>query len=183
MIAQLGNLAVTMDSLAALMVAFAWIGTCVVLSIRRRRLHLLDVPFAAVLAVAQVAAAIAVIPPGVDGLGPIPLSWPFVTFIVGYGVWRIAGGPPLRDWPWYRFGMLSAVTIILADIGVGAVMPIAPGHAWTLGGAGLRDSLALLPPFLTLTFWGLLDCRSPMTFCSGTCRNANRCRFGLDGKV
>lgn len=117
------------------------------------------------------------------GVAGFTLIWPFLVFMAGYGIWRLAGGAPLRRWPWYRFGLLATLTVLLADLAK-AFLDAPPAHSnvWVIGGAGLRDALVMGPPVLVAIFFGLLDCRSPLVFCSRKCRDQNRCRFRLDGK-
>ena len=179
MLFQVGHFIVTTASLPALCALSAFLGTCGWLSIRRRSFGLADLPFVLVLTAIQTIAAIFFVPVGGSGIGVFTLSWPFLGFLVGYGIWRVAGGMPLRHWPWHRFGLMAGLTIFTVDVAIGVIMPVAPGHAWVLGGAGALDALTLLPPVLTLIYWGLLDCSSPMVFCCKECRTANQCRAGL----
>jgi hypothetical protein len=181
-IALVGHLAVTTNSLVALGLLTLHLGICAAFSVTRRSFGWLDIPLCIGLATVQIVAVIAFVPPGGGGLNMVFLAWPLLLFLSGYGLWRVAGGVPLRHWPWHRFGMVAGLTVLLVDVGVGLLMPVPAGRIWQLGGAGLLDALAMLPPVLTMVFWGLLDCDSPMTFCCGECRNANRCRFGLDGR-
>src|SRR5574338_1158546 len=98
------------------------------------------------------------------------------------GAVRFAGQRPLVTWPWPRFGLVSTLSFLLADAGVALVTPVAPGRVWRLGGACMKDALLIGPPFLTIIFYGLLDCHSPWVFCSQKCVRVGRCRFGMDGK-
>jgi len=77
---------------------------------------------------------------------------------------------------------VSTAALLLADIGMAILTPVAPGKVWQLGGACLRDALLLGPPFLVIVFYGLLDCHSSWVFCSHKCVRLGRCRFGMDGK-
>jgi len=118
------------------------------------------------------------------GVTGFTLIWPLVIFLAGYCIWRLAGGAPLRNWPWYRFGLLTTLTILLADLGKAFLeAPPTTSRIWVIGGAGLRDALVMAPLALTGVFFWLLDCRSPLVFCSHKCRDQDRCRFGLDGKA
>ncbi len=116
------------------------------------------------------------------GLAGISLIWPFLFFFVAYGLWRLAGGRPLARWPWYRFGLLSTLSVLVGDVGVAIASTPPNGGLWQVGGACIGDALVTAPALLTLIFFGLLDCRSPLVFCSRKCRDQNRCRFGMDGK-
>lgn len=176
-----GHVALTSQSLVALGIGATFLAACASLSAYRRTFRVLDVPLAVAIGAAQILAVIWAVPTGGSGLGVVGLSWIFLAFLAGYALWRLAGGRPLRHWPWHRFGMLASLAVFLTDFGVALLMPVTPGHAWELGGAGARDALALLPPTLTAAFGALLSCGAPFTICAGECRKANRCRFGLDG--
>lgn len=103
------------------------------------------------------------------------LLWPYVALLLWYSWWRLGGNRPLALLRWDHVGALSAITSILADLALAQLTPAKEGHSWYLGGAGWRDALALGPPFVAAMFWTLTDCRSPLVFCSRSCRDAHRC--------
>lgn len=174
----LGNLGISLISLFGILQTLMYAGICIYKFNGRSRRLLLDLPIIAGIVAVQFVAAIIVLTPGsLSGISVLTLAWVFLLFMIGYGIWRVAGGQPLHGWPWPRFGFSVTLTIFLTDCAIGMVMPTEPGRAWILGGAGWRDALILLPPFLTGAFWLILDCRSPMVFCSKKCRTANACQF------
>lgn len=183
LLASMGQVALTTWSLPSMLaiptylVLFGW------LSVRDRLLGWIDL-----LLLAGLAAAIILLGShrpldgGGFGLAGISLIWPFLFFFVAYGLWRLAGGRPLTRWPWYRFGLLSTLSVLAGDVGVAIASTPPNGGLWQLGGACVGDALVTAPALLTLIFFGLLDCRSPLVFCCRECRDPNRCRFGMDGK-
>lgn len=181
---QYGDLALTTRAVPSILVVPIYLFGCLALCLRRRTLGWLDPVIALALAAGLVAflMALGAAVPGAKGLPGWSLLAPFIVFMIGYGAWRLSGRRPVAGWPWPRFGLMATLVILLADIGVGLLTPVPEGRVWQLGGACLKDALLLGPPFLMAVYYWLLDCRSPMVFCSRKCVDIGRCRFGMDGK-
>jgi len=180
---QFGDLAITTRSIPSLIMAPVYLGVCLGLSIRHRVLGWADwIVVGGFVLLQLLLLRTADVINGAMGLPGYALLAPFMVFLAGYAVWRLAGGKPLARWPWYRFGFVSTAALLLADIGMAVLTPAAPGKVWQLGGACFRDALLLGPPFLVVVFYGLLDCHSSWVFCSRQCVRLGRCRFGMDGK-
>lgn len=178
-----GDLAITTRSLPSVLAVPIYLLVCLVLCIRRRTIGLVD----PLIVFGLVAGQLAVLKTGVvtDGAAGLPgyaLLAPFMIFLAGYAVWRLAGQKPLANWPWPRFGLVATLTLLLSDIGIALMTPAAAGKVWQLGGACMKDALLIGPPFVMIVFYWLLDCRSSMVFCSQKCVRLGRCRFGMDGK-
>lgn len=180
---RVGHVALTTLSIPSLVAVPLYITLFGWLSAKNRIFGLVDLLLLSGLTLLVVAVgAASPLKDGGYGLAGFSLMWPFILFMTGYGIWRLAGGTPLARWPWFRFGLLVTLTLVLADIGVAFTATPPNGGLWQLGGACLGDALVTAPLVLTLIFFGLLDCRSPLVFCSRKCRDQNRCRFGMDGK-
>lgn len=178
-----GDLAITTRSIPSLLAVPVYILVCLALCIRRRTMGWIDPLIVAGLVVAQVGMLKTdLVTDGATGLPGYTLLAPFMLFLAGYAVWRLAGQKPLEQWPWPRFGLVATLTLLLSDIGIALVTPVAAGKVWQLGGACMKDALLIGPPFMMLVFYGLLDCRSSWVFCSQKCVRLGRCRFGMDGK-
>lgn len=178
-----GDLAITTRSIPSVLAVPFYLLVCLVLCLRQRTLGWQD----PLIVLAIVALQMPLLRTGAvagdsAGLAGYLLLAPYVFFLFGYGAWRLSGRKPLANWPWPRFGLVTTISLVLADIGVALLTPAAPGKVWQLGGACLRDALLLGPPFLMVTYYGLLDCRSSWVFCSRNCVDIGRCRFGMDGK-
>jgi hypothetical protein len=181
---QFGDLAITTRSIPSVLIVPIYLLTCLVLCVRRRTLGWID----PLIVAGVVAIQLLLLRPGgvMDGAAGLPgyaLLAPFMLFLAGYAVWRLAGQKPLANWPWPRFGLVTTLALLLADIGVALITPAAPGKVWQLGGACLQDALLIGPPFMMIVFYGLLDCHSSWVFCSQKCVRIGRCRFGQDGKT
>lgn len=179
-----GGLAITSRSLPSVLAIPLYLFVCFFLCVRRRTFGWQD-PLIITGTVALQLAVLrtGVVADGAAGLAGYALLSPFMVFLFGYGAWRLSGRKPLAAWPWPRFGLVSTISLLLADIGVAMMTPAAPGKIWQLGGACMRDALLIGPPFLMIVYYGLLDCRSSWVFCSQKCVSIGRCRFGLDGKT
>jgi len=183
LLASVGQVALTTWSIPSMLAVPAYLTLFGWLSVKNRLAGWVDLLLLAVLTTAVVLfGAHSPLKNGSFGLAGFSLIWPFLLFFVGYGIWRLAGRRPLARWPWYRFGLLVTMTLLMGDIGVAITSAPPNGGLWQLGGACVEDALVTAPPLLTLIFFGLLDCRSFWVFCSRKCRDLNRCRFGMDGK-
>lgn len=183
-IVSFGDVAITTRSLPSVFVIAASLVLFAVACIRARRWNWRDIATAVVLgAIHAMCVSVSQLEGEAFGLPGWVLVGPYVLALIGYGVYRLAGGRPFEDWPWYRFGWLSTMAILVADIGVVAGVPASEGKIWQIGGGCFADALVIGPPFLALIAYWLLDCRSPMVVCSNQCVRIGRCRFGLDGKV
>ena len=176
---QAGAVAITSNSLPALVAVPLFIATGFWLSVKNGVLGKRDALLLFGIGLLQVMLMPLISGAGATQFGVFVLSWPIVGFLCGYGAWRMAGNRPLQNWPWYRFGLLTTLLLLFVDVASAFVIAPAPGRIWQLGGAGFLDALVLGPPVLTLAFFGLLDCRSPLVFCSKGCRGANRCLHGM----
>lgn len=176
---QVGTVAITTNSLPALVAVPLFVAVGFWLSVKNRVLGWLDVVLVLASGLLQVMLMPLITGAGTTQLGVFLLSWPIVGFMCGYGAWRIAGHRPLQNWPWYRFGLLTTLLLLIVDIAGAFVLSPPPGRIWQLGGAGFLDALVLGPPVLTLAFYGFLDCRSSLVFCSKGCRGANQCLHGM----
>lgn len=176
------GLAITTHSLPSVLLVPIYLAVCLVLCIRRRTLAWTDALIVSGVVAVQL---VFLRPSGVGGAVGLPgymLLAPFMLFLAGYAIWRLAGKTPLVKWPWPRFGLVTTATLLITDIGVALIAPAAPGRVWQLGGACLQDALLVGPPFAMIIFYGLLDCRSSWVFCNQKCVRLGRCRFGMDGK-
>ena len=183
-LAQWGDLAITTRSLPALLMVIVYLSVCGWKSLRRGAFGWIDpLVIAGIVLVQLIWLRTSSVAEGAAGLPGYALLAPFMVFLVGYGAWRMLGRRPLANWPWYRFGLVSTLALLMTDIAIALMTPAAPGKVWQLGGACLRDALLMGPPFLMIVFYGLLDCRSRLVFCSKQCVNIGRCRFGMDGKT
>lgn len=178
-----GDLAITTRSVPALLAVPIYLLVCLILCIRRRTFSWKD-PFivAGLVALQLGLQKTGVVTDEAAGLPGYALLMPFMLFLGGYAIWRLAGKKPLENWPWPRFGLVATMTMLLTDIGMALLTPATPGKVWQLGGACMKDALLIGPPFVMLIFYGLLDCRSSWVFCSQKCVRLGRCRFGMDGK-
>ena len=180
---QFGDIAITTRSIPSALAVPLYVLGCLTLCIRRRTLGWIDP--AIILSVTALQLLIiktSSVGDGAAGLaGPAMLA-PFMLFMAGYAVWRLAARKPLERWPWPRFGLVVTMTMLLSDIGIALLTPAAPGKVWQLGGGCMNDALLVGPPFAMMVFYGLLDCRSSWVFCSRKCRDLGYCRFGMDGK-
>lgn len=179
-----GDLAITTRSIPSVIAIPIYLAVCFFLCVRRRTFGWYD-PF---IVVALVGIQLSIQRTGVvsneaSGLPGYALLMPFMFFLAGYASWRVAGGKPLANWPWPRFGLVATLTLLLTDIGMAMQTPAAEGKVWQIGGACMQDALLIGPPFVMLIFYGLLDCKSSWVFCSQKCVRIGRCRFGMDGKV
>ena len=172
---QIGNLAITSNAIPSALAIPAYLVVCLWLSVKNKVFRWSDFGLVLLVALPQV-----VLMPWVAGSTPsvfsvFMLAWPILGFMAGYGAWRLTGNKPLQGWPWYRFGLLITLLLVVVDVGGAFMLSPAPGKIWQLGGAGFRDALVCAPPFFMLTFYLYLDCRSPLVFCSKRCRSANQC--------
>lgn len=179
-LAQLGGLAITPRSLPALAFVLLYLGTFGYLTVRNRRLKWLDLVLLLTLVVIQSVASRTGAVNGGIGLSGAVLLGPGALFLIGYGVWRVFGGKPLLEWPWYRFGLLVTLSILATDIAVGLMTPPPEGTIWQLGGACMGDALVLGPLFLVGIYRLFLVCGHRWTFCSQECVSAGRCRHGCN---
>lgn len=178
-----GDLAITTRAIPSLIALPLYLTVCLFLCARRKTWHWSDPLLACAIALVQVMLQkTSTVEVGAAGLSGAALLMPFMIFMAAYAVWRLAGKKPLENWPWPRFGMLATTTILLTDIGVALLTPVAPGKVWQIGGACMKDALLVGPPFIMLVYYGLLDCRSSWVFCSNKCVKLGKCRFGMDGK-
>lgn len=175
---QIGPLAITTNSLPSLLAIPLYVSVCFWLTAKNGLLFWKDLRLLLIIASTQI-----VLMPWAAGPNPafsvFILSWPIMAFMIAYGVWRLAGNKPLQDWPWYRYGLITTLLLLLVDIASGFMFSPGPGKIWQLGGAGLLDTLVCAPPVFILTFHLFLDCRSSLVFCSKGCRTANRCLFHI----
>lgn len=179
----MGHVALTTWSIPSMLASPAYLALFGWLSVKNRLPGWVDLLLLAVLsATIALFGTHSPLKDGGFGLAGISLFWPFLLFFVGYGIWRLVGGRPLARWPWYRFGLLATMTLLMGDVSVAITAAPPAGGLWQLGGACLGDALVTAPPVLTLIYFGLLDCRSSLVFCSRKCHDLNRCRFGMDGK-
>lgn len=172
---QAGPLAITSNSLPSLVAIPVVVLLCLWLSARAGAVRATDAVIVLCVGTIQVAVMPFVTRGTVSQFSIFSLSWPILGFLSGYATWRVSGLRPLRGWPWYRFGLVVALLLLYVDVASAFRIPPAPGRIWQLGGAGLLDTLVLGPPFFMLVFYGLLDCHSPLVFCSRRCRDAKRC--------
>lgn len=178
-----GDLAITTRSIPSALAIPVYLLICLVLCIRRRTLGWVDPLIVVALVGVQLALQrTGLVGEGAAGLPGYSLLMPFMLFLGGYAIWRLAGRKPLENWPWPRFGLVATLTLLLTDIGIALMTPVAAGKVWQLGGACMKDALLIGPPFVMIVFYGLLDCRSSWVFCSQKCVRLGRCRFGMDGK-
>ena len=178
-----GDLAITTRSIPSVLLFPIYILVCLTLCIRRRTIGWIDPVIVAGLVALQLGIQkTGVVSAEASGLPGYALLMPFMVFLAGYAIWRLAGKKPLENWPWPRFGLVTALTMLITDVGVALMTPVAAGKVWQLGGACLKDALLIGPPFVMVVFYGLLDCRSSWVFCSQKCVRLGRCRFGMDGK-
>ncbi len=175
---QAGSVAITANSLPALIAVPVFVLIGLWLSVKNRLFGMLDVALLCGVSSLQLIMLPLVTGTDTNQLSIFILSWPIIAFMSGYGAWRLSGRRPLQNWPWYRFGLLITLLMLAVDIFAAFLIPPASGKIWQLGGAGMLDALVLGPPVLTLAFYGLLDCRSPLVFCSRGCRKAGRCLYG-----
>lgn len=176
---QVGFLAITPLSIPSLIALPTYIAICLWLSVKSRTLVWWDALLIAGTALVQVALMPIIAGATTSHFGVFALSWPIIGFLSGYGAWRISGKRPLAGWTWYRVGLISSLLILAVDVASAFVIPPSAGKIWQLGGAGFYDALVLAPPLFMLTFYWLLDCRSPLVFCSKGCRDAKRCLYGI----
>lgn len=180
---KFGDLAITTQSIPSLIMVPIYLAVFLVISLRHRSIGWADALIVAGFVFIQLfMLRTGEVINGATGLPGYALLAPFMIFLAGYATWRVAGGKPLARWPWYRFGLVCTVALLLADIGIAVITPVAPGKVWQLGGACFRDALLVGPPFLVVVFYGLLDCHSSWVFCNQKCVRLGRCRFGMDGK-
>lgn len=178
-----GDLAITTRSIPSLLMVPVYLLVCLTLSIRKRTLGWEDpLIVAGIVATQLIVLKTGVVSDGATGLPGYALLAPFMIFLAGYAVWRLAGQRPLSNWPWPRFGLVVTLAMLITDIGVALLTPAAVGKVWQLGGACMKDALLIGPPFAMLIYYGLLDCRSSWVFCSQKCVRIGRCRYGMDGK-
>lgn len=177
-LAQFGGLAITPRSLPALAFVLLYLGICGYLTIRNRRLKWLDALLLSMLVIFQSWMSRTGAVDGGIGLSGAVLLGPGAVFLIGYGFWRVFGGEPLLEWPWYRFGLLATFSILATDITVGLMTPPPEGGIWQLGGACFSDALVLGPLFLVGIYRLFLVCGHRWTFCSQECVTAGRCRHG-----
>ena len=176
---QIGTVAITSDSLPALFAIPAFVSVGLWLSIKNRLFGTLDIALLCAISAIQLMTLPLVTDSYTSQLNIFVLSWPVITFLFGYGAWRLSGRKPLQHWPWYRFGLLTTLLLLTVDLAGAFLITPTPGRVWLLGGAGMMDALVLGPPALTLAFYGVLDCRSPLVFCGAGCRNANKCLHNM----
>ena len=180
---QVGSLAITSNSIPSLIALPAYLGIGLWRSASAGILGKADVALVFGVGFLQILLMPLIAQPGMTQLSVFSLTWPVIGFLFGYGVWRLSGNRPLMNWPWYRFGLLVTLLVLVVDLGSAMLIPPAAGKIWQIGGASFLDALVLAPPVLTLTFFGLLDCRSPLVFCSKGCRDADRCLHGMVDKI
>lgn len=176
---NLGNMAITAASLPALVL---WGTTTVVLWMRLRAGGLglvAPIMFGAGVGLLQGFTALLFVRPGGSGLSAPWLGGLFVVWVATYAVARWAGRAPIHAWPWSRYGLAAAFGVLLTDVLVGVILPAGAGRTWVLGGAGFRDAIGVLPPFLAGAYYLLNDCRSPWTICHLACRRAGYCRHDV----
>ena len=175
---QVGSIAITTNSLPSLLAVPIFVATGFWLSIKNKVFGVLDVALLSGVCALQLMTMLLLVNQNTSQLSIFMLCWPTLVFLLGYGAWRLSGKRPLQEWPWYRFGLLTTLQILMVDLLGALLIQPAPGKIWQLGGAGVLDALVLGPPVLTLAFYGLLDCRSLLVFCSRGCREAGRCLYG-----
>ena len=176
---QVGSVAITANSLPALIAVPVFVLIGLWLSVKNRLFGMRDVALLCGVSALQLIMLPLVTSVYINQLSIFILAWPIIAFMSGYGAWRLSGRRPLQNWPWYRVGLLITLQMLAVDISAAFLIPPAFGKIWQLGGAGMLDALVLGPPVLTLAFYGLLDCRSPLVFCSRGCRSAGRCLHGI----
>lgn len=183
-IMQMGDVAITTRSIPSILAVPIYTIVCLYLCWKHRTIGWADLVIVLAITALQLFVLETTTVDGqAAGLPGYALLGPFMIFLAGYAIWRLAGQKPLSAWPWPRVGLVVTLTLLLTDIGVAMLTPVEPGKVWQLGGACWRDALFVGPPFVMMVYYWLLDCRSPLVFCSQKCVKLGRCRFGMDGKA
>lgn len=178
---QIGHIAITPRSIPPLFFVFAYILVFGAMTLKNGLWRWRDGLVMAVIVGVQTLLLKTGAVPGGNGLSGVGLLGGFAAFLIGYGCWRIGGKRPLMNWPWYRFGLLVTLSVLLTDIAVAALNEPPPGSIWQLGGACYTDALLVGPPVITLLYAVFLVCVTPWTFCSKECIKLGRCRYGCGG--
>lgn len=176
---QIGNLALTSNSIPSILATPLYLAVCLGLTVKNSLFRWKDFGLLLMIAAIQILLMPWIAGPNPSAFSVFALAWPTMAFMIGYGTWRLAGKQPLQDWPWYRYGLLVTLLLLLVDIGAAFILSPEQGKIWQLGGAGLLDTLVCAPPLFMLTFYLFLCCRSPLVFCSKACRSANRCLYDV----
>lgn len=175
---QVGNLAITPRSIPPLFFVGIYLIIFGVLTLKDRLYSRVDLVALGVIVLIQTLFLRTGVVPGGVGLSGGGLLGGFALFLIAYGFWRIAGRRPLMNWPWYRFGLLVTLSVLLTDVSVALLQAPPAGSIWQLGGACYKDALLLGPPVITLLYAAFLVCVTPWTFCSKECIRMGRCRYG-----
>ena len=174
---QLGSIALTPKSLPALFAVVVYLSLFSAKAVAFKKIGALDLLVYAACVSIIVSSFPLTLGSTPTKISFLALSWPFVGFIIFYGLWRVIGKRPFHSWPWYRFGLCVTLSIFTADLIFGLVCLPGAGRVWILGGAGLMDALFLGPMVLTGFYYAYLDCKSPLVFCGKNCRQANKCLY------